>query len=1240
MKNKSPYILIVVFLMIFSILGLTACGEGQTPKLPQKLSAPIVTLNENVATWEANADADKFEISLNGSLSYVENTITSKTLLDGQTLKVRAVGDGINFLTGDWSNSVTYGQNSQNPQPAKLNSPVVHISSTGLASWQAVANASSYVYKINGGAENPTTATSVQLTDGQSIVVKAVGNGTSYLDSDYSVQKTYTEGTPTPTQAPTYLGIIASNNQPNQTDIPSGLTISRYALSYNTRISLDQAIKEYMLDGDNSLGENAPTQSNYEIYSSIGSTVYIQIWLDNPDQNTILSLKLNGTKYQSGGALQSFFIQDGSSYLNCVYVAISIPANSYNEVSYEVTEIEYVEGTNISQDGKAVLIDEDNDTVTIGLPYEQVMPTVEIADGNGLQTSISFDINVTDADNYVSLINGWLRVVVYNQNNEILGQKKLVSGNNSVTFENLSADTYYSVTAFIYGDVHDGNGVTVYTLGSQWCKTAGVITCEMQGQVLLNQQTGKYYPVISVNATLGNQSFNFTKIEVCDWGGEVYYTGNFNGNIDITENILNGKEYVVKVYYQNSSLVEQSYEDYVYIDRLDYPWVLEPCLRYGMVDDAILGFDFGDNKCNMDNLTIKIFDENSKQYLAENALYLIENPNAISDLENQWMNMGREDENFLPTYDRWYKLSQTKDKIENLYGEVAEQEWRAELEKGIYMYELVYGQDDEFFKGAENKYYIVLEDYQSKRIDDNSWQYVITADFDLNNGEAIEENRTIVDGWFEVDPALTERDYLFVAGDYHNPLFKVDEDNVLYLEVMSRNNLGNESYRNLGYVNQIVIADGYDILQVLWTQDEPTNNIDETAWLADAKQALIDGEDVNLVFPLGNLEPITFDLDDIEIDSSLIGTYYIRFTYKMYGKEYTTEHPYDWEGSVVDYTIVGQLPKATIEFVGRGEDFGRWEITSPEWVKNGIWDFKYTLEIRDENQNPVGTYNQDEYGEYERLPMNYSIRVRLDSYADRDYYSQGEWSEWFTCTPIKLPTPSNFSQTYNQQGVAVCWDYVDGAIKYKYVLNGGEELEVYGSELAGLKNGDEIKVKAVPENPEQAVESDWSSVFTVVDDRTPLAKPEVTFDTVFSTLVWEYVENANCYNVLNAETGEIIYENHGGGECMAQVGNKYIVVALPYDYQNYCPSQSDVVDTTMKLSTPTIQIDESGNVTFLLDGKVPGRLTYTYVINGGAEQTTIKKSGEITLNKGDDIKVKVSFGKYEDSDWSDTVTYN
>lgn len=83
---------------------------------------------------------------------------------------------------------------------AKLTAPSVTINaSTGVPSWDAVSNATKYAYQIkhaNGtyAQEQETSSTSVSaLTDGDTIRVKAIGNGTTYLDSAYSEEKTFTE---------------------------------------------------------------------------------------------------------------------------------------------------------------------------------------------------------------------------------------------------------------------------------------------------------------------------------------------------------------------------------------------------------------------------------------------------------------------------------------------------------------------------------------------------------------------------------------------------------------------------------------------------------------------------------------------------------------------------------------------------------------------------------------------------------------------------------------------------------------------------------------------------------------------------------------------------------------------------------------------------------------------------------------------------------------------------------------
>lgn len=74
--------------------------------------------------------------------------------------------------------------------PVKLGTPAVTVYGDGLATWEAITNASNYVVKI-GDKETETTGTSAQLKNGETISVQAVGNGTSYLTGDFSAQKTY-----------------------------------------------------------------------------------------------------------------------------------------------------------------------------------------------------------------------------------------------------------------------------------------------------------------------------------------------------------------------------------------------------------------------------------------------------------------------------------------------------------------------------------------------------------------------------------------------------------------------------------------------------------------------------------------------------------------------------------------------------------------------------------------------------------------------------------------------------------------------------------------------------------------------------------------------------------------------------------------------------------------------------------------------------------------------------------------
>ena len=112
--NKKKLIVIISCivgaLLLIGGIVLAIVLSNADSNSPVKLETPVVTLEGDFATWAANMDAEKFEISVDGNLSYIENSMTSKKLEDGQTLKIKAIGDGENYLSSEWSNSVTYNK--------------------------------------------------------------------------------------------------------------------------------------------------------------------------------------------------------------------------------------------------------------------------------------------------------------------------------------------------------------------------------------------------------------------------------------------------------------------------------------------------------------------------------------------------------------------------------------------------------------------------------------------------------------------------------------------------------------------------------------------------------------------------------------------------------------------------------------------------------------------------------------------------------------------------------------------------------------------------------------------------------------------------------------------------------------------------------------------------------------------------------------------------------------------------
>lgn len=195
MKKTNKFLaLLVAAVMVVSVVALVAC------QTPVALSVPEVTINtDGVASWAAVENATEYIYKIdNGE----EQTTTklSVSLNDGESIVVKAVGDGVKYTDSAFSASKKYtaGGTVINPpdnptdDKTKLATPVVTIDEDGIATWAEVQNASGYAYKVDDGDATPTVTRQVTLFDGESIAVKAVGDGVNYTDSDYSAKQTYT----------------------------------------------------------------------------------------------------------------------------------------------------------------------------------------------------------------------------------------------------------------------------------------------------------------------------------------------------------------------------------------------------------------------------------------------------------------------------------------------------------------------------------------------------------------------------------------------------------------------------------------------------------------------------------------------------------------------------------------------------------------------------------------------------------------------------------------------------------------------------------------------------------------------------------------------------------------------------------------------------------------------------------------------------------------------------------------
>lgn len=199
----------------------------------------------------------------------------------------------------------------------KLATPEVSVTESGLASWQAVENATEYAYKLDGGDEKTTTATQLQLENGQSIEVKAVGDGTNYTDSDYSVAKTWTAATnagPVITVNPETVEINANDD----IDLMFGVTVTDATDDNPELVIADDNDFDNKVEGTYTITYKATNKSGAETTAT--RTVVVNKALSNLDLE-VRTNYLGETKWQGTKV----------SFLNKLFVTLSTDATLENQ---------------------------------------------------------------------------------------------------------------------------------------------------------------------------------------------------------------------------------------------------------------------------------------------------------------------------------------------------------------------------------------------------------------------------------------------------------------------------------------------------------------------------------------------------------------------------------------------------------------------------------------------------------------------------------------------------------------------------------------------------------------------------------------------------------------------------------------------------------------------------------------------------------------------------------------------
>ena len=191
-------------------------------------------------------------------------------------------------------------------------------------------------------------------------------------------------------------------------------------------------------------------------------TFIIEVHLSNPDQFEIQSFTLNGEKYAN------YMFKDGST-MELLLLQTTAPSEP-GYFDYSIDAIKYIDGTEI----KDVDMSQAEKKIKTGVTYN-IPPRVSVITPIISTTSAEFNIYI---DDFYHILEPKSTYIYLTDGVDIIDQKELVEGNNTVVFSDLYMSTTYQYGIAASFDALDGKGMHTEWLEENVFTTLGAYSFE------------------------------------------------------------------------------------------------------------------------------------------------------------------------------------------------------------------------------------------------------------------------------------------------------------------------------------------------------------------------------------------------------------------------------------------------------------------------------------------------------------------------------------------------------------------------------------------------------------------------------------------------------------------------------------------------------------------------------------------------------------------------------------------